>query len=157
MSQRPDGSCRMGSCLASLKPAPVRRRALLSPLLLARSGQEGVHLEDALLAEHHVDDSAELGGEDRKRLALAVLAGEATQHPLAFGVVAEEEGCGLGEGPLEVDVPHLRACGAEPLASRAVLALDETCVGEEVLDSWESIDVVDLVYLRTTSVPRGSD
>ena len=64
---------------------------------------------------------------------------------LTFGVLAQEERCGLREGPPEVDVADLGASGAELLARRAVIALHEPRVGEKVLDALEAFDVVDLV------------
>ena len=45
-------------------------------------------------------------------------------------------------------VPDLRSSRSEPLAGGAVLALHEARVGQEVLDSGEAMDVVDLVEDR---------
>ena len=67
---------------------------------------------------------------------------------LSFGVVAKEEGRGLREGPLQMDVADLGSSGSELLARRAVLALHEPRVREKVLDAWEAADVVDLVEDR---------
>jgi len=77
--------------------------------------------------------------------SLAVATGQAAQMLLALEVLAQEEDGGLGEGPLQVDIPDLGPARAEPLAGRAVLAPDESAVGEEVLYPREASDVLDLV------------
>jgi len=73
-----------------------------------RPGQEALHVEDAFLGEQRVDRAAELRGQDRERLGLAVATGQAAQMLLALGVLAQEEDGGLGEGPLQVDIPDRR-------------------------------------------------
>ena len=110
--------------------------------------QEAIHVEDSLLAQHEIDGSAELGGQDRKRLGLAMPSGESSQVLLAFGVVAKKERGGFRERPLQVDVADLGAAGAELLARGAVITLYEPRVREEVLNSLEAADVVDLVEDR---------
>ena len=60
-----------------------------APLLLAR--QEALHVEGPILAQHEVDGPAQLGGQDRERLGLAVSSGDAPEVSLAFGVLAQEE------------------------------------------------------------------
>ena len=69
--------------------------------------QETLHIEGAFRRQHQIDGPAELGGQDRKRLGLAVSAGQATKLLLALRIAAKEEDCGLGESPLEVNVPSL--------------------------------------------------
>ncbi len=61
----------VGSALFRLELTPVGRRDTPPPLLL-RLGEEALHVEDAILAQHEIDDAAELGGQDRQRLGLAV-------------------------------------------------------------------------------------
>ena len=132
---------------SSLNLAPVGRLDHPPPLL-SSSSQKALHVEGTLLAQHQVDGSPELGGQDRERLGLAVAPCHAPQVVLACGVVAkEEDGC-LREGPLQVHVADLGAACAELLARRAVLALDEPRVREEVLDSRKAPDLVDLVEDR---------
>jgi len=87
------------------------------------------------LRSRQVDGATELGRQDRQRLGLPMLAGEASQVGLAGGVVAKEQHGGLGEGPLELDVADLGAARAALLAGRAVITLDQPGVGEEVLDA----------------------
>ena len=48
---------------------------------------------------------------------------------LAAGVLAEEKDGGLTEGPLEMGVADLGARGAEDLAGRGLLALDQASIG----------------------------
>lgn len=116
--------------------------------LLGGLAQEALHLKRPLSAQHVIDGSTQLGGEDREALALAVLRLKSPRHLLAFLAVAHKEGGSFGEGPLEMRVADLRSPGSEPLAGRAVLALDQPGIGEEVLDSGEAVDVVDLVEDR---------
>ena len=73
---------------------------------------------------------------------------EAAKLLLPLRVATQEEDGGLGECPLEVHVPDLRAAGTELLAGRCVVALHQSAIGEEVLHSREATDVVDLVEDR---------
>jgi hypothetical protein len=98
------------------KQAPVGRLDHPPPLLSPRPGQEAIHLEDTLLGQDQTDGPTELRGQDGKRLALAVLAREPLHVLLPGGVVAQEQGRRLGEGPLQMDVADLGASGAELLA-----------------------------------------
>jgi hypothetical protein len=58
-----------------------------------------------------------------------VLGAEAVEVLLAAGVLAEEKDGGLTEGPLEMGVADLGARGAEDLAGRGLLALDQASIG----------------------------
>ena len=67
---------------------------------------------------------------------------------LACGVVAKKERGGFRKRPLQVDVADLRTAAAELLSCRAVITLHQPRVREEVLNSLEAFDVVDLVEDR---------
>ena len=102
------------------------------------SVHEAVHVEVCSASEHVVAGAAEVSGEDAECLAFAVLGAEAVDVLLAAGVLPEKEDSGLTEGPLEMGVADLGAGGADNLAARGLLALDETSIGHESLDALEA-------------------
>jgi hypothetical protein len=66
--------------------------------------KEGIHTERFLSFEHEGDGTPDFMCKDGKRLALAVLADQATVIELSLFISSEEEtGC-LGEGPVEMGV-----------------------------------------------------
>ena len=62
--------------------------------------------------------------------------------------MAQEQHGRFGERPLQMDVAHLRAAGAELLAAGLLHALDQPRVRGELLHAIEARDVVDLVEDR---------
>src|SRR5690606_25000918 len=114
----------------------------------ARLAQEALHLERLLSAQHVVDASAQLRGQNRQALARAMLRLQASRHLLPLLAVTDEERRGLRERPLQMGVADLGPARAELLPGRAVLALHQPGIGEEVLDSREAADVLDLVEDR---------
>src|SRR5262245_19757418 len=74
-----------------------------------------------------------------------MLALQASQQFLPFGVVAKEQDSGFREGPLEVRVADLLAGVTIVLPGRLTTALDQTTVGDKVLHAVEAGDVVNLV------------
>ena len=141
-------SARAQPWLRGMKPAPVIRLDHPPPLLSGCSRQESLHLEDAFPGENQIDGPAELGRENRQRLALAVLPGESPQMLLAFWVVAKKQGGRFGEGPLEMGVADLGASDPQLFAGGAVFTLHESRIRQEILDALEAMDVVDLVEDR---------
>src|SRR3990172_1719307 len=133
----PDELGPLGLSLGDGLPAPLHLR-VHEPLLR----------EDRAACKDVVDRAADLVGEDGERLALAVLALEASEQLLPVDRVAQEGDGGLGEGPLQMHVALLSTSGPELLARRLVSALDEPRVGGELLDAIEAMDVVDLVEDR---------
>ena len=110
----------------------------LAPLLV--SFQKPFEIKTLLVTQHVVDAPSELGGQNGKSLALAVLRLKSPGHLLALLAVTKEKTCGFGEGPLEV--------GIALFPSRAVFGLHESRVGDKVLNSRKATDVVDLVEDR---------
>src|SRR4030095_14604395 len=74
-----------------------------------------------------------------------MFAFQASQEFLSFGVVAEKQDSRFREGPLEVNVADLFA--GEPIVfpSRLATALDETTIGDKLLHTGETRDVMNLV------------
>ena len=58
--------------------------------------QEAIHIEGALLGQHQIHGPAELRGQDRERLGLAMSAGQTPKLFLPFRIAAKEEDRGLG-------------------------------------------------------------
>ena len=77
--------------------------------------QEAFHVEGAFFAQHEIDGSAELRGENRQGLRLSVPASQAAELLLTCWVAAKEQHRGFGEGPLEVNVSDLGPSGAAEL------------------------------------------
>jgi len=125
---------------------PVMRRA--HPLPSIGSVHESIHIEGCRTLEHVVGRTAEAGGQDAERLALAMLGADALEQTLASRVLLEEADCDLAEGPLEMGVADLVSRRSEHLAGRGLLALHQPGIGEEVLDPGKALDVVELVEER---------
>ena len=94
----------------ALSALPVRLQldSLLDRSLPSRL-HESLQVEGLVALEHVVDGPAELVGEDREGLGLAVLPLEALAVLHSFCVVAQEEDGRFGEGPLQVGVADLAA------------------------------------------------
>jgi hypothetical protein len=102
-------------------------------------------VKSLLVLEHEINGSPELVGEDRERLGFAVLMGKPLEILFSRLVALEEEDRCLGEGPLEVSVTDLFAAGAVFFAVGFFDALDQTAVGDKILDRGETCDGFDLV------------
>jgi len=126
----------------------IRRAHPLSSLEFGSVHEEAVRVEGLVFLEHEVGGAAELGGQDREGLALAVLATQSVDERVGRRIPLEEADGGLAEGPLEMGVADLGATGARALAGARVLALDETGVGGELLNAGKAPDGVDLVEDR---------
>src|SRR5688572_21047746 len=74
-----------------------------------------------------------------------MFAFQASQQLLSFRVVAEKQDSRFRKGPLEMNVANLFAGEAIVLPSRLATALDETTVGDKLLHTGETRDVMDLV------------
>jgi hypothetical protein len=74
-----------------------------------------------------------------------VLLREPRNEFLAVRILAQEQDSGFAESPFEMGIADLSAAMAEDFSGRAFLGLDESRVGEELLDPGEAIDVLDLV------------
>jgi len=107
--------------------------------------KEAVFVKSLPPLEHEVERAAELVGENRKGLALAVLAGEALDMALGARRLAKEKNGRLGERPLEMGVADLSSTRAFSLTGGLVSRGYKPGVGAEVLDTGEAADVVDLV------------
>ena len=102
-------------------------------------------VKSLLVLEHEIDGTAELVGEDRKRLGFAVLMSKSLEILFGRFIALEEEDGGLGEGPFEVGVTDLFTAGSVFFAVGLFDALDQRAVGDEILDGGEAVDVFDLV------------
>lgn len=84
-------------------------------------------------------------GEHGERFPLAVLKFQAGQRLRAWGVVAQDQHGGFGEGPLEVSMADLLARGARALAGGFFGSLDEPAVRDEVLPPGKALEVIPLL------------
>jgi hypothetical protein len=98
-----------------------------------------------LILEHEIDGTAKFVGEDRESLGFAVFMGKSLE--IFFGrfvALEEKDGC-LGEGPLKVSVTDLFTTGTVFFAVGFFDALDQTAIGDKILDGGEALDGFDLV------------
>ena len=102
-------------------------------------------VKSLLVFEHEIDGSPELVGEDREGLGFAVLMGKSLEILFRRLIALEEKDRCLGEGPLEVSVTDLFTTGSVFFAVGFFDALDQTAVGDEILDRGEALDGFDLV------------
>ena len=102
-------------------------------------------VKSLLVLEHEIDGSPELMGEDRESLRFAVLTGKSLEILFGRLITLEEKDRSLGEGPLEMSVTDLFATGSVFFAVGFFDALDQTAVGDEILDRGEALDGFDLV------------
>ena len=106
---------------------------------------ELVRVEYLFPAEHEVDRARQFGREDGQGLALAVLFLEPLMQLLRLGVDPQERGGQFPERPLQMRVADLFAGMAVELTGRLAFGLDQTAVGQEILDSGKAADVVHLI------------
>lgn len=107
--------------------------------------EKRAHVEGRFPCAHVRDGTSQLLGQDGQRLALAVLLLQARQVFLPRRMIPEEQHCGFGEGPFELGVADLRPRGPLTLPRRCFRALDQAARGDELLDSWETVAVMNLV------------
>jgi hypothetical protein len=124
-----------GTRLAHAAPLRIEKRA---------------HVEGRLSWAHVVDGTSQLMGEDGQGLALAVVLLQAGQVFLPHRLSPEEQDRGFGEGPLEVGVANFCPRGPLTLARRFFGALDQPAIGDELLDPWETVDVMNLIAQHQT-------
>jgi hypothetical protein len=117
---------------------------LIHPLQFLET-EELFLIKSLLVFKHEISGPPELVGEDREGLGFAVLMGKPLEILFPRLVALEEEDRCLGEGPLEVSVTDLLATGAVFFAVGFFDALDQTAVGDEILDRGEASDGFDLV------------
>jgi len=98
--------------------------------------------------QHEVDGPADPGCEDAHGLSPTVLLLKSLKELLASGVPAKVEGRSLGEGPLEVGIPHFAAGRLFPLAVGFPTSRDKARVGEEIADLRKAANVLNLVDER---------
>jgi hypothetical protein len=114
-------------------------------LLFSLSGHEPLQLEGPAPQQHVVDGAAQFGRQNAQGLPLAVLLFKPREILLSHRVASQKQGGGFGEGPLEMDIPHLGSGQLFCLAGRFMRPLDQASVGEKVLDPGEPAEVVNLV------------
>ena len=102
-------------------------------------------VKSLLVFEHEIDGTPELVGKDRESLGFAVLTGKPFEILFGWFVAFEEKDRCLGEGPLEMSVTDLFTTGAVFFAVGFFDALNQTAVGDEILDLGEALDRFDLV------------
>ncbi len=83
--------------------------------------------------------------QDGQRLGLVVFIGHLLDPRLAFGIFPQEQHRSLAEGPLQEDIADLGAGGAIGLAGGLLAALDQATLGDEVLDPWKTLEIMDLI------------
>jgi len=117
---------------------------LIHPLQCLET-QELFLVKSLLVLEHEIDGSPELVGEDRESLGFAVLTGKSLEILFRWLIALEEKDRCLGEGPLQVSVTDLFATGTVFFAVGFFDALDQTAVGDKILDRGETLDGIDFV------------
>jgi hypothetical protein len=119
-------------------------RRLIHPLPFLET-EELFLVKGLLVFEHEIDGTAELVGEDREGLGLAVLTGQPLEILFPGLIALEEKDGSLGEGPLEMSVTDLFTTGAVFFAVGFFDTLNETAVGDEILDRGEAVDGIGLI------------
>jgi hypothetical protein len=104
-----------------------------------------VQIEGWVALAHVIHGTGQCMGQDGQGFPLPMFFHQAGEVVLARLVVAEKQDGGFGERPLEVGMANLLAGGAIALAGGFVRTLDEPAVGDELLDPWEAMDIVDLL------------
>ena len=102
-------------------------------------------VKSLLVFKHEIDGPSELMGEDREGFGFAVLSGKPLEILFPGLVTLEEQDRCLGESPLEMSVTDLFTTGSVFFAVGFLDALDQTAVGDKVLDLREAADGFDLV------------
>jgi len=102
-------------------------------------------VKSLLVFKHEIDGPSELMGEDREGFGFAVLTGKPLEILFPGLVTLEEKDRCLGESPLEMSVTDLFTTGSVFFAVGFLDALDQTAVGDKVLDLREAADGFDLV------------
>jgi hypothetical protein len=105
--------------------------------------EKRVQIEHHPAFQHVIDGPREFMGQDRERLALAVLFLESGEILLACGIIPQEEDRGFREGPLEIGIANVGACGPVAFAGRFSGVLDQAAVGDKILDAGETREVMD--------------
>ena len=124
---------------------PVRRSISPAPPDSVQIAHELRLIEAAVFREHRVDGLAELLGQDRQCLALAVAAGLFLQPALCVGITLEEQHGRLAEGPAQVAVADLLVGFTDHLASGLLGTANQTGIGQKLSTGRETLDVLDLV------------
>ena len=83
--------------------------------------------------------------QDGQGFSFTVLSLQFVVESLAVRVTPQEKNRGFREGPFEVGVADLLAGGSQALSSGFLGAFDKPAVGDEILDTREAFDVVNLV------------
>jgi hypothetical protein len=117
------------------------RLSRFTPLAMA----ELVHIKGHFALEHVIDGPSQLVGQDGEGFPRGVSFLQTGQHSLTFGSVAQEQRGRFGKGPLEVRVPDVLACRAHAFARGGFRTLDQAPIGDNILNPWEAINVVDVV------------
>jgi hypothetical protein len=104
-----------------------------------------VELNDPPAFHPIIDSPRAFMGQDRERLALAVLLRESGERLLACRVLPQDEDRGFRDGPLEIGIAHFRACGPVAFAGRFFGPLAQAAVGDKPLDAGETRDVMELI------------
>lgn len=117
---------------------------LIHPLQFLET-EELFLVKSLLVFEHEIDGTPELVGKDRESLGFAVLMGKPLEIFFGRFVALEEKHRCLGEGPLEMSVTDLFATGAVFFAVGFFDALNQTAVGDKILDRGEALDGFDFV------------
>ena len=102
-------------------------------------------VKSLLVLEHKIDGPSELMGKDRQGLGFAVLTDKSLEILFRWLIAFGEKDRSLGEGPLEVSVTDPFGTGSVFFAVGFFDALDQTAVGDEVLDRGEAFDGFDFV------------
>ncbi len=117
---------------------------LIHPLQFLET-EELFLVESLLVFKHEIGGTSEFVGKDREGLGFAVLTGKPLEILFGRFVAFEEKDRCLGESPLEMSVTDLFTTGTVFFAVGFFDALDQTAVGDEVLDLGEASDGFDLV------------
>ena len=122
--------------------APVRKRACPGSCQLF---EECFHIKHRLSCEDVIGGPGYFMSHDGQGLRLSMFLFEPGPIEFCLPVSFQEEDDGLGEGPLEMNVADLSTGASRFLPGRFLGGLHEPAVGSEILDLWESPDVMDFV------------
>jgi hypothetical protein len=118
--------------------APVRQRAYPGSFQLF---EELFHIKHRLSCEDVIGSPSHFVRHDGQGLCLSMFFLESGTIYFCFFVSSQKEDNSFGEGPLEMDVTDLFARCTVTLSCGFFGALDKPCIGGEVLNAWESLDI----------------
>jgi hypothetical protein len=107
--------------------------------------EERLYIKGCFAFKHVIDCPSEPVGQDGQGFTFIVFFLQAGQMFLPCWIVAQEQRCGLGKGPLEVGVPNFFARSAQAFAGGFLGTRDQATLGDNILHRWKAANVVNFV------------